>query len=222
MTEANTPARVLQQPSATTRPEDVDSSSQHNLHNTRRDSQSSVEPVPLSIVESCLLGETDSTRVPLAQSTEQTPFNPSGSGAPTKADRWHILYRVPLVMIVFLLLGIAFVIAHHCYYNSLNSKPVEGWSQEWAFRIGTGLAFLARACLIASAALSFQQHYWRVLRDRPISIQGINDVMGLLANPICFLNLGILRKAWSSVVIALAIWYDHYITWLQSSSCIAS
>jgi hypothetical protein len=39
-----------------------------------------------------------------------------------------LAYILPgsLGMIVFLLLGIAFVIAHDRYYNSLNNEPVEG------------------------------------------------------------------------------------------------
>lgn len=149
----------------------------------------------------------DAAKTPTAHSAEQTPFNPSGTDVPTKADRWHVSYRVPLGMVLFMLLGVGFAMAHHFYYDSLNGKPVAGTSQEWAVRIGTGLAFLAKACLIASAAISYQQHYWRALRSRPISVKGIDDIMGLLANPACFFNWEVLKKAWSSVVIALAIWY---------------
>jgi hypothetical protein len=108
---------------------------------------------------------------------EHAPFNPFDTNVTTKADRWHISRRVPLAMILFMLLGVAFAMAHHFYYNSLDGKPVVETEQEWAVRIGTGLAFLTKACLIASAAISYQQHYWRVLRSRPISIKGIDDIM---------------------------------------------
>jgi len=112
---------------------------------------------------------------------------------------------------MFMLVGIAFALAHHLYYNSLNGEPVTGTSQEWAVRIGTGLAFLTKAFLIASAAISYHQHYWRVLRTRPVSVQSIDDIMGLLANPTCFFNLEVVRKAWSSALIALAIWYEKIL-----------
>lgn len=146
------------------------------------------------------------SKTPTTHTAEHDPFNPSGDDVSAKADRWHISYRVPLGMILFMLSGVGFAMAHHFYYDSLNGEPVAGTSQEWAVRIGTGIAFLAKACLIASAGISYQQHYWRVLRSRPVSVTGIDDIMGLLANPMCFLNWEILRKAWASVVIALAIW----------------
>lgn len=149
-------------------------------------------------------------------SNEKTPFNTSEYEIHEKADRWHVSFRVPFAMISFMLLGVAFAVAHHCYYSSLQGRLIEGSSQEWAIRIGTGLAFLAKACLIASAAMSYQQHYWVLLRSRPVTIKGIDDIMGLLANPVCFFNLEVLSKAWSSIVIALAIWYIY----LQGFLCL--
>ncbi|KAH6614040.1 hypothetical protein C7974DRAFT_428483 [Boeremia exigua] len=146
------------------------------------------------------------SKMPTTRSTEHDPFNPSGDDVSTKADRWHISYRVPLGMVSFMLLGVGFAVAHHVYYQSLDGEPVAETSQEWAVRIGTGIAFLAKAFLIASAGISYQQHYWRVLRSRPVSVTSIDDIMGLLANPMCFFNWEVLRKAWASVVIALAIW----------------
>ena len=87
-----------------------------------------------------------------------------------------------------MLFGIAFASAHHFYYDALDGQSVVETSQEWAIRVGTGFAFLARACLIASATMPYQKQYWRVLGSRAISIGGIDDIMGLLANPACFVN----------------------------------
>lgn len=143
---------------------------------------------------------------------EKTPFNTSESELHEKADRWHVSFRVPFAMIAFMALGVGFAVAHHCYYQSLQGQIIAGSSQEWAVRIGTGLAFLAKACLIASAAMSYQQHYWVLLRSRPVTFKGIDDIMGLLANPACFCNLEVLTKAWSSTVIALTIWYTNLIS----------
>lgn len=148
----------------------------------------------------------DTTQASALLPTEQNPSNPAGSDTAKNHDRWHVSKRVPLAIILFMLFGIAFALAHHFYYSALDGQPVILTSQEWAIRVGTGLAFLARACLIASAAISYQQQYWRVLRSRPMSIGSIDDLMGLLANPVCFVNWEVWRKAGSSAVIALAIW----------------
>ncbi|KAF7568707.1 hypothetical protein PtrSN002B_010135 [Pyrenophora tritici-repentis] len=148
----------------------------------------------------------DATQASALLSTEQKSSKPAESDTARSFDRWHVSFRVPLGIVLFMLFGIAFALGHHLYYNALDGQPVIQGTQEWAIRIGTGLAFLAKACLIASAAISYQQQYWRVLRSRPMSIGSIDDIMSLLANPACFCNWEVWRKAWSSAIIALAIW----------------
>lgn len=122
------------------------------------------------------------------------------------SDRWHIHWRTPCSILGFFLLGVASALAHHFYYASLDGEPPKGFSQEWAVRIGTGLAFLTKACLVASAAIAYQQYYWTVLRNRPLNIQSIDDVMGLLGDPTRFMNLDMLKNAWFCAVLAAIIW----------------
>lgn len=145
---------------------------------------------------------------------EQAPFEPAGPDSTIEPDRLHVSLRLPGAMISFTLLGIAFILTHHFYYDSLNGNPIVGDtynSQEWSVRIGTGLAFLAKACLIASVSMSYQQHYWRLLRSRSMSVGGIDDIMGLLTSPLCFFNWEVIRKAWSSALVALVIWFVVHI-----------
>ncbi|KAL6705244.1 hypothetical protein ACN47E_007204 [Coniothyrium glycines] len=143
---------------------------------------------------------------PTPRSTEKDPLNAAGSQIPPKAERWHVSFATQFWIVVLLFFGIVFTLAHHFYYLSLNGQSTAETSQEWAIRIGTGLSVLAKASLIASAAMSYQQHYWTILRERPISVRGIDDIMGLLANPAGFFNWEVLRHAWSCVVIAFFIW----------------
>jgi hypothetical protein len=149
---------------------------------------------------------TEITSIPTPQATEQTPFRPQETETQPKTDRWHVSFRTHLQVCTLLILGIAFALTHHFYYASLDGHPVTETPQEWAIRIGTGLAVLAKACLAASAAMSYQQHYWRVLRTRPISIRGIDGIMGLLSNPANFFSWEVLRNSWTSAAIALLIW----------------
>jgi hypothetical protein len=150
---------------------------------------------------------TEIISIPTPPATEQTPFHSQETVTQRKSDRSHVSFRTHLQVCTLLILGIAFAIVHHFYYNSLDGHPVTETPQEWAIRIGTGLAVLAKACLAASAAMSFQQHYWRVLRTRSISIRGIDGIMGLLSNPMYLFSWEILRNAWTSAAIALVIWY---------------
>jgi hypothetical protein len=141
------------------------------------------------------------------QVVEEVLFNPSRSYPPSTTANRRSSFQTHGYITGFLLIGVAFALTHHFYYASLEGDSIDGTPQEWAVRVGTGLAFLSKACLIASATLSYQQHYWSTLRSRSISVSGIDDIMGLLAEPRGFFNWEILRNAWSSVLIALAIWY---------------
>ncbi|KAA8618200.1 hypothetical protein PtrV1_09707 [Pyrenophora tritici-repentis] len=96
----------------------------------------------------------DATQASALLSTEQKSSKPAESDTARSFDRWHVSFRVPLGIVLFMLFGIAFALGHHLYYNALDGQPVIQGTQEWAIRIGTGLAFLAKACLIASAAIS--------------------------------------------------------------------
>lgn len=122
-------------------------------------------------------------------------------------DRLHIHWKTPCTIVGLFMLGLVFAVTHHYYYNSLNDRSLQDFPQEWAVRIGTGLAFLTKSCLVASAAIAYQQYYWRILRMRSLSVQSIDDIMGLLADPTRFANHEPLQRAWSCVAIAVIIWY---------------
>jgi len=121
-------------------------------------------------------------------------------------DYRHIYWATPCGLVAFLLLGVVSAVAHHLFYDSLDKRSLDSFSQEWAVRIGTGLAFFTKACLVASAAIAYQQHYWTLLRTQALPVKSIDKVMALLSDPTCFGDLDVLRRAWSCIVIALVIW----------------
>ncbi|KAH7173900.1 uncharacterized protein B0J16DRAFT_406283 [Fusarium flagelliforme] len=118
----------------------------------------------------------------------------------------RIHWTSPCSIVVLFLSGILAALAHHLYYQSLDRQPITRIPQEWAIRIGTGLAFLSKACLGASAALAYQQYSWTILRSRALTFKSIDNVMGLLSDPTCFLSARTNRHAFSCVLIAVAIW----------------
>ena len=118
----------------------------------------------------------------------------------------RIHWTAPCSIVVLFLSGILAALAHHLYYQSLDRQPISTIPQEWAVRIGTGLAFLCKACLCASSALAYQQYLWTILRSRALSIKSIDNVMGLVSDPTCFLSASTNRNALSCVIIAVVIW----------------
>lgn len=121
-------------------------------------------------------------------------------------DKWKIALRNPSLMATFLLLGTGCAIVHHLYYGSLDRLSIDAVNQEWAVRIGTGLAFLIRAFLVASAAMGFQHYSWLILRKASLSIGTIDDLVGILDNLIPFINFELWRSALGVILVACIIW----------------
>ncbi|KAK3316761.1 hypothetical protein B0H66DRAFT_576522 [Apodospora peruviana] len=54
--------------------------------------------------------------------------------------------------------------------------------QEWYRRVGTGLAFLTNALLVAASTLAHTQLLWRTLKSKAVSIGGVDALFGVTAN----------------------------------------
>ncbi|KAH7227133.1 uncharacterized protein BKA55DRAFT_599159 [Fusarium redolens] len=48
--------------------------------------------------------------------------------------------------------------------------------QEWFLRVGTGIAFLARALLSGAVGFAYTQILWRILRSKSVTIEGVNSL----------------------------------------------
>ena len=114
----------------------------------------------------------------------------------------HGLRRKPLLgartrMVIFTLLATLSIIAHHCFYAFLDGKavtngPISAFSrqlhagvgeQAFASTIGNAIALLAKACLGGAVVSAFEQFFWWQLRRQARSIQQIDAILFLHANP---------------------------------------
>ena len=118
-----------------------------------------------------------------------------------------IVWSTPTSMLAFLTIGILFALAHHLYYSSLNDTPVRSASQQaWSIRIGTGLAFATKTAFGAAVLVAFTQHLWTSLRNRSMSLQSIDHMFALAADPIAFMDLKVLASAKTLTLLALVSW----------------
>ncbi|KAL1638906.1 hypothetical protein SLS58_008491 [Diplodia intermedia] len=121
--------------------------------------------------------------------------------------QWGVHWKSPTLMLSLFIFGIGCCIAHHFFYQSLDGAAVESSiSQEWAVRIGIGLAFLAKASLAASVGVAFTQRLWVTLRTKPISLRGLDNVFSLAVDPTSFLNGEALTQAKLLCLLAAAMW----------------
>lgn len=115
--------------------------------------------------------------------------------------------RTTALMLGSLVLGVVLAVVHHLYYACLDGRVVESSTQqEWFFRVGTGIAFVARAMLSASVALAYTQMLWRTLRSRPVTVEGINSLFGVLDNAWSFAAWDMWRAAPTLAVVAVVAW----------------
>ncbi|KAJ3546933.1 hypothetical protein NM208_g1768 [Fusarium decemcellulare] len=114
----------------------------------------------------------------------------------------------PVLMIGSLLLGVMFAVGHHLYYEFLDGNIVKSQSQqEWFLRVGTGVAFSARAMLSAAVGFAYTQILWRTLRLKSVTIQGMNSFFGILHNTWDFTAWEIWTAAPALAVVAIIAWF---------------
>ncbi|KAM0418477.1 hypothetical protein ACHAPD_004836 [Fusarium lateritium] len=113
----------------------------------------------------------------------------------------------PAAMASSLLLGLLLAIGHHFYYLYLDGRIVESQSQQqWFLRAGTGLAFLVRAFLSAAVGIAYTQILWRTLRSKPITVQGVNSLFGVVHNAWDFITWELWTAAPLLAVVAIIAW----------------
>jgi hypothetical protein len=116
-------------------------------------------------------------------------------------------FLLPSLMCGGILLGTLVAVTHHFFYQSLNGKIVHSDNQQqWFLRIGTGLAFLAKTFLTASAALGYTQLLWLTLRSSPISLHGVDSLFGAATNAWHFTDWELWRRGPALAIVALIVW----------------
>ena len=130
----------------------------------------------------------------------------SSPGIPSQLSR-HIRWRSPALMLVFFIVGVLFALGHHLYYQSLDGTTVNSESQQvWAIRIGTALAFLQKTTLGAALGIAFTQHLWTGFQKKDLSLAAIDSMFSMTADPLSFINGGVLLGAKILTLLALVSW----------------
>ena len=120
-------------------------------------------------------------------------------------------------MLGLFFMGMATSIAHHIFYDSLDGKDVgTTMAQEWAIRIGTGMAFIIKASLAAAVGVAYTQRLWVTLKKKAITLQAVDDLFLLTMTPTSFFSWEVLRKAKLLCFMAASMWFVPLIsyTWL--------
>lgn len=143
---------------------------------------------------------------------------PSGNEYRRNGPCSKLLYSTPFkLMIALLLLGAFTAFAHHSLYTHLDGRPPQNFaiSQIWVVRIGNALAFLFKTTLIASISIAYFQRSWFSIQQKAITLNGLDAIFGILANPMKFFVKEV-------VLTAPTLYFLALITWLIPLSAIFS
>lgn len=106
-----------------------------------------------------------------------------------------------------LTLGTVTAVGHHVFATKFNGQAVNSTDQQERYStVVTGLAFLTRAFLTASAGLAYTQLLWYILRSKTFSLAGADAIFSVVKDLWSFFNWELWSNGSSLVVMAIVVW----------------
>lgn len=107
-------------------------------------------------------------------------------------------------MYVLFLLGFAFAVGHHAFYQSLNDRPAN--DQLSMLRYGAAFAFAAKACLVSAVIVAYRQRIWTTVRSRMLSVAALDSLFAATEDLSALLNLEVYQQAKVAITLAILVW----------------
>lgn len=100
-------------------------------------------------------------------------------------------WQAPTVIVLAFAVSLSLAIGHHLFYASLDQIPVEDntFSQQTNIAIGTGFAFLFRACLAIATCTAYWQVFWHTALRKTLTISSTDALTGVLGSLVEFTNV---------------------------------
>lgn len=106
-----------------------------------------------------------------------------------KPPHGQLFTSVHFLMAGGLTLGTVTAVGHHVFATQINGHAVQSSEQqEWYITTVTGLAFLTRAFLTASAGLAYTQLLWYILRSKTFTLAGVDATFSVVKDLWSFFN----------------------------------
>ncbi|KAF1842004.1 uncharacterized protein K460DRAFT_409441 [Cucurbitaria berberidis CBS 394.84] len=119
-------------------------------------------------------------------------------------EHWRMF---PLAF-VFFFVAFALAVGHYIFFKHLHGALAEHrrmeQSQVTAISLLITTAF--KACLISTIGMSFAQHLWRILRQKPLRVSRIEQLFKIRSNPLELMGLKAIGDAPVLFLMALSVW----------------
>jgi hypothetical protein len=103
----------------------------------------------------------------------------------------RVHWQAPTVIVLSFAVSLALAVGHHLFYASLDHIPVEdnAFSQQTNIAIGTGFAFLFRACLAIATCTAYWQVFWHTALRKTLTISSADALTGVLGSLVEFTHV---------------------------------
>ncbi|QDS72737.1 hypothetical protein FKW77_003922 [Venturia effusa] len=140
------------------------------------------------------------------QHQDDFKYTSHSSGMPTLRQGIH--WKAPSIMISSLLLGLAFILGHHFFYQSLHHTPTGGavFEQQINTGIGTAFAFIVRMFLVIAIGTAYWQLFWHQVKARPTPVAQLDTMSSILGSVLEFFSIRTMVRFPLMAFMAAIIW----------------
>ncbi|OKL59585.1 hypothetical protein UA08_05353 [Talaromyces atroroseus] len=140
------------------------------------------------------------------------------------------LRSAPLTLAFSTLLGAAFAVGHHAFYNSLNNQqtpnsqydilgiPYSISGQQIALSAGTLFAFITKYWLGYAVSTAFQQIAWRKLRQQSNTLGTIDNILDVLGNGFLCFSPALWKGFTNAMPMAVVFWLLPVMSFITPST----
>lgn len=167
-------------------------------------------PTPITPSHDGLMtpNDSDGDRSPMKQHRVHQQVDEIDNTSPQQTEAGTLHWKAPVAMVAYLLFGIGFALGHHFYWNSLDGTLVPSdTDQEWSSRAGIAAAFLAQSALCLAVGAAYTQRIWVTVKQKPMTLSGLDKVFSLQSDIFSFLSTEVLSKATFLCLLGLCAWF---------------
>jgi hypothetical protein len=138
----------------------------------------------------------------------------------TRSARRNVHWQAPTSILLAFAVSLCLAIGHHLFYASLNRVPVDdnGFDQQTNIAIGTGFAFLIRACLAIATCTAYWQVFWHIALRKTLAVSSLDALTNVLGSLLEFANVRTVFGNPGLAALAILAWLVPFASLLPPAT----
>jgi hypothetical protein len=138
----------------------------------------------------------------------------------TRSARRNVHWQAPTSILLAFAVSLCLAIGHHLFYASLNRVPVDdnGFDQQTNIAIGTGFAFLFRACLAIATCTAYWQVFWHIALRKTLAVSSLDALTNVLGSLLEFANVRTVFGNPGLAALAILAWLVPFASLLPPAT----